>query len=670
MSRAERFKSLKELREARQLGVKRDYQVNQPHLPLTRLDAPSHLALTRLGQLEKEKQVYDVVDDDDYKSIVRGRQLEDDFIEDDDGSGYVDHGLEDWDRSSNDEDGHEQEERSDSDDDQAQLNAKRERREERRKARQARAARASKAYRPSSAAAAGPNVLMGDSAKPAQGANPYIKQVAVEKEDDFMNTLLSDLGDTGSPSTTGAAPTQTRAVQPPPPAVRAARPPAPNYRKRRSDVGTSASAVPSPLGRSVSSTSTSADGAAKRARFEEDPAFGAGVGGDTAMYAHNDSASARAHGDHDPGFDEALMAKDSWDDYNDPVAVADVDANRDDHEVNDADVAVKAPTVAKKKVPGTRRQLVNSSKPMAEVKQEEVPLDKTQLDALAKSEKSNSNRRARGLDWRLATANLAPVRDEEQAALGLDNDSSVNDDNDNGGLPKLSFQSKAAAARGVQLPNAEIDAGDDGKVHMYWLDSFESNGTLFFLGKVRAKSTSPTAKPSFVSACIAVGGINRRLFFLPRTRQVDTDGIEMDDMPVEQEDLEDEVNTLLTDREDEGGLAIPEDVIQTRWVHKKYAFEKKAVAREADYLEVCYPAVLKRKSADKRREISQVSPRLDIDRNGTMFSHVFGANTSLFELVVIDRKVMGPCWLEIQGIKPVTENRVCSPLSAPTFRLL
>lgn len=40
-----------------------------------------------------------MVDDTDYKAIVKGRLQEDDFIEDDDGSGYVDNGMDDWDRN-------------------------------------------------------------------------------------------------------------------------------------------------------------------------------------------------------------------------------------------------------------------------------------------------------------------------------------------------------------------------------------------------------------------------------------------------------------------------------------------------------------------------------------------------------------------------------------------
>jgi DNA polymerase alpha subunit A len=59
-------------------------------------------------QIKQQEDVYDEVDEDVYRSVVRGRLAEDEFIEEDQGvSGYADNGMDDWDR----------EERSESDDD-------------------------------------------------------------------------------------------------------------------------------------------------------------------------------------------------------------------------------------------------------------------------------------------------------------------------------------------------------------------------------------------------------------------------------------------------------------------------------------------------------------------------------------------------------------------------
>lgn len=54
-------------------------------------------------QAKKQEDVYDEVDEDVYRSVVRGRLMEDDFIEEDNGvSGYADNGMDEWDRSASD----------------------------------------------------------------------------------------------------------------------------------------------------------------------------------------------------------------------------------------------------------------------------------------------------------------------------------------------------------------------------------------------------------------------------------------------------------------------------------------------------------------------------------------------------------------------------------------
>ena len=47
-------------------------------------------------QVEEEAQLYETVDEDSYKKIVRSRLDEDDFVVDDNGEGYADDGREDW----------------------------------------------------------------------------------------------------------------------------------------------------------------------------------------------------------------------------------------------------------------------------------------------------------------------------------------------------------------------------------------------------------------------------------------------------------------------------------------------------------------------------------------------------------------------------------------------
>lgn len=53
---------------------------------------------TRLDtyEVEEEEQLYEEIDEEGYKKIVKNRLLEDDFVVDDHGEGYIDYGVDDW----------------------------------------------------------------------------------------------------------------------------------------------------------------------------------------------------------------------------------------------------------------------------------------------------------------------------------------------------------------------------------------------------------------------------------------------------------------------------------------------------------------------------------------------------------------------------------------------
>lgn len=42
-------------------------------------------------------------------------------------------------------------------------------------------------------------------------------------------------------------------------------------------------------------------------------------------------------------------------------------------------------------------------------------------------------------------------------------------------------------------------------------------------------------------------------------------------------------------------------------------------------------------------------PQLPQDLKGETFSHVFGTNTSSLEMFLMNRKIKGPCWLEVKN---------------------
>lgn len=47
-------------------------------------------------------------------------------------------------------------------------------------------------------------------------------------------------------------------------------------------------------------------------------------------------------------------------------------------------------------------------------------------------------------------------------------------------------------------------------------------------------------------------------------------------------------------------------------------------------------------------------PQLPQDLEGETFSHVFGTNTSSLELFLMNRKIKGPCWLEVKNPRKET----------------
>lgn len=89
----------------------------RPHEKFAELKALRQAGKTRLSnyEVEEEEQLYEEVDEDDYRKMRRDKMLQDDFVVDDHGEGYIDNGEEDdWDRAGrrgyySDEDGSEEE---------------------------------------------------------------------------------------------------------------------------------------------------------------------------------------------------------------------------------------------------------------------------------------------------------------------------------------------------------------------------------------------------------------------------------------------------------------------------------------------------------------------------------------------------------------------------------
>lgn len=81
------------MERARRTGTKRT-----PHEKFAEFRELKKSGKTRLStyEVEEEEDLYQEVDEDEYKKVVRDRLAQDDFVVDDNGEGYMDNGMDDW----------------------------------------------------------------------------------------------------------------------------------------------------------------------------------------------------------------------------------------------------------------------------------------------------------------------------------------------------------------------------------------------------------------------------------------------------------------------------------------------------------------------------------------------------------------------------------------------
>ncbi|QEU59606.1 Pol1 [Kluyveromyces lactis] len=162
-----------------------------------------------------------------------------------------------------------------------------------------------------------------------------------------------------------------------------------------------------------------------------------------------------------------------------------------------------------------------------------------------------------------------------------------------------------------RIPKEDVVDAETDSFNFFWTDFTEVNSSLILFGKVKTK------KNEVVSAMAQINGFNRELYFLPKEGKTASD-------------VHQEIVPLLLDKYGLQSLrAKPET--------KKYAFELPGIPHEAEYLKVLLPY-----DTPKCKSIT-----IPAELEGDTFGHVFGGNQNLFESFVVQRKIMGPCWLKI-----------------------
>nr|KAJ3417157.1 DNA polymerase alpha catalytic subunit [Polyrhizophydium stewartii] len=189
-----------------------------------------------------------------------------------------------------------------------------------------------------------------------------------------------------------------------------------------------------------------------------------------------------------------------------------------------------------------------------------------------------------------------------------------------GAVTLQSSQGESGSSISESSASAQSMCAEDGSLNLYWFDCIEKGDIVYLFGK----AFHPVLD-RFVSCCVAVKNIQRNLFVLPRATKLDDSGSPTD-QPVDMADVYNEFDEIRRK------YRITE--FASRPVTRKYAFELPNIPSESDYLKVVYP-------------FSQ--PELPADLKGRTFSHVFGTKTRALELLILKRKLMGPCWLKIEN---------------------
>lgn len=504
----------------------------------------------------------------------------DDFIEDDDGSGYIDDGRDEWNKEAGHGDVYEE-----SEDENDFFERTGRRKKKSKKTGAVKGIAAALAKKPSS--------TNNDKYKPLTSARTnamdvYRPQVAPEKEEDFMKRLMGDLGGVSS-AYDGAPDTPSplsrislnrkrkqemghsesfhsmRHSPPTPPSSDPLYPPSDEY-----DVDVHVTGSDSPPWIEETKTSSPAN---KRMR---------------ATSKRMDSLDLDEMDDKTP-FHRRSRSRSRMD----PSLI---NAMKEDSEDDELDFAIAAPSkgddaISRVNMSGVRAKTAIPSKSVEspavikqEVEEEEEEVVKMIPEPITKPSVAKLQ-----TDWKTIGASLANVTEAPTSST---------------------IEVKTASCKATTSKVNPFEE-DERNLRFFWLDYTEQQGIIYLMGKVKDRNTN-----RLVSACLQVEGIERCVYIVPK---------EVDGTLATEDEVYDEFDSMRTK------LGIKN--ILTKWVTRKYAFEAPNVPAEGEYLKVKY-------GFDE--------PQLPLDLQGKTFSRIFGANTSAFELFVVKRKIMGPCWLNVQ----------------------
>ncbi|XP_017784640.1 PREDICTED: DNA polymerase alpha catalytic subunit isoform X2 [Nicrophorus vespilloides] len=163
---------------------------------------------------------------------------------------------------------------------------------------------------------------------------------------------------------------------------------------------------------------------------------------------------------------------------------------------------------------------------------------------------------------------------------------------------------------------------DTNSFTFFWWDAYEDAinkpGVVLLFGKTFSEKDK-----KFISCCVVIKNIERKIFLLPRKYKLN-EAFEPTCTEVTFEDVYEEFNTEMKNNDQILSY-------KSKKVMKHYAFDS-TVPIDSEYLEVRYTG-----------NINFLNKRF------YTISRIFGANSGFLEILLLDRKIKGPCWLSVKN---------------------